>query len=229
MAETLILGGIAIEVAYKQVKRLRMTVYPPDGRVRISAPVNAGPGAVRNFALSKLPWIEKHRARFRSRAHAGGTGDDAVRYVWGEALPLEIIQRQGYRKIVFKDKRIQLYVPPDCSPAKKQELLDKWYRRLLDAAAPELIRKWAPAIGVEVKGFYTRKMKSHWGSCNYGKKTIRLNTELAKRSPECLEYVIVHELIHLIEASHNRNFYRLMNVFMPGWKEIRKKMNSGEL
>jgi predicted metal-dependent hydrolase len=228
MAENLILGGIVIEVAYKQVKRLRMTVYPPDGRVRISAPLGAGPGTIRHFALSKLPWIEKHRAQFRSRLRTGG-GDDTVQYVWGEALPLEIIQRRGYRKIAVKDKTIRMYVPPDCSAAKQQELLDKWFRRLLDGAAPELIRKWASAIGVEVKGFYTRKMKSHWGSCNYSKKTIRLNTELAKRNPACLEYVIVHELVHLIEISHNRNFYRLMNAFMPGWKEIRKKMNSGEL
>jgi predicted metal-dependent hydrolase len=229
MTEELILDGIAIEVAYKQVKHLRVTVYSPDGRVRISAPANAGSGAVRDFALSKLPWIEKCRARFRSRVRANSTGDDTVQYVWGEALPLELIRRRGCRKIAVKNKRISMYIPPDCSAAKKQELLDKWYRRLLDEAAPELIRKWASAIGVEVKGFYTRKMKSHWGSCNYSKKTIRLNTELAKRSPECLEYVIVHELIHMIETSHNRNFYRLMNAFMPGWKEIRKKMNSGEL
>jgi predicted metal-dependent hydrolase len=226
MTEKLILEGIAIEVAYKQVKHLRITVYPPDGRVRISAPVSAGSGVIKDFALSKLPWIEKYRAKFRRRA---STRDDTVQYVWGEALPLEIIRRRGYRKIAVKNKRISMYLPPDCSAAKKQELLDKWYRRLLDEAAPELIRKWASAIGVEVKGFYTRKMKSHWGSCNYSKKTIRLNTELAKRSPECLEYVIVHELTHLIETSHNRNFYRLMNIFMPGWKEIRKKMNSREL
>ncbi|MDR2186179.1 MAG: M48 family metallopeptidase [Treponema sp.] len=229
MAEKLILGGVAIEVEYKQVKRLRMIVYPSDGRVRISAPVSAGPGIVRDFALSKLQWIEKHRTKFRSRARTGSTGDDAVQYVWGEALPLEIIRRQGYRKIALSDGRIKMYIPPDCSAAKKQELLDKWYRRLLDETAPERIRKRALAIGVEVKGFYTRKMKSHWGSCNCSKKTIRLNTELAKRNPECLEYVIVHELIHMIEASHNRNFYRLMNAFMPGWREIRKKMNSGEL
>ncbi|MDR1373695.1 MAG: M48 family metallopeptidase [Treponema sp.] len=228
MAEKLILGGIVIEVAYKQVKQLRMMVYPPDGRVRISAPVNAGSEAVRDFALSKLSWIEKHRALFRSRARTGGTEDDTVRYVWGKALPLEVVRRRGYRKIALKEGRIHLSVPPDCGAAKKQELLDTWYRRLLDAAAPELIRKWAAAIGVEVRGFYTRKMKSHWGSCNYGKKTIRLNTELAKRSPECLEYVIVHELVHLIETSHNRNFYRLMDAFLPGWKEIRKKLNSGE-
>jgi predicted metal-dependent hydrolase len=229
MAERLVLDGIVIEVEYKRVKNLRMTVYPPDGRVRISAPASAGPEAVRGFALAKLPWIEKHRARFRKAAAASGADGGGLLPVWGRPLPLEIIQRRGYRKIAAEDGRIKLYVPPDCCAAKRQEALDMWYRRLLDAAAPELIRKWASAIGVEVKGFYTRKMKSHWGSCNCHKKTIRLNTELAKRNPECLEYVIVHELVHLIEASHNRNFYRLMNAFMPGWKEIRKKMNTGEL
>jgi len=122
-----------------------------------------------------------------------------------------------------------MYVRPGSTKAKRQEYLDKWYRRILKEAALAIVEKWEGRIGVEVKKIYVRKMKSHWGSCNYGKQTMRLNSELAKRKIECLEYVIVHEMLHIIESGHNRNFYRLLNKYIPGWKDIRKKMNRGDL
>jgi predicted metal-dependent hydrolase len=112
---------------------------------------------------------------------------------------------------------------------KREAVLDRFYRRLLREKAGEVVGKWESRIGVKVKGLYFRKMKSHWGSCNYGRQTIRFNTELAKKVPECLEYVAVHEMIHILEPHHNQAFYRLMNACLPAWKEIRKKMNKGEL
>jgi predicted metal-dependent hydrolase len=225
-----LLGDIRIEVAYKRVKNLRLTVYPPDGRVRISAPLHTDAEYIRNFAVSKLEWIEKHRAKYRIRPRIKNCLENhEIHYVWGIAHEFELIERVGHPKVVLKDGCMQMYIRPGTTKVKRQEFLDKWYHRILQEAAPELIKKWEPFIGVRIKKLYLRKMKSHWGSCNHVRQTIRLNTELAKRTPECLEYVIVHEMIHLIEPSHNRNFYRLMNQFMPSWKNTRKKMNAGEI
>jgi predicted metal-dependent hydrolase len=230
MTERLTLGEIQIEVEYKRIKNLRLTIYPPEGKVRLSAPLNASPETIRNFAASKLRWIEKHRTRYRGRIRYGiAVRDQGIQHLWGNPLTLELIERRGHPRILVEDGRMKMYVRPGSTAEKKQERLDKWYRRLLQETAPKLIQKWEPLAGVELKGLYLRKMKSHWGSCNYRRQTIRLNTELVKRDPQCLEYVIVHELIHLIEPSHNRNFYRLINSLMPGWKDIRKKMNTGEL
>ena len=150
-------------------------------------------------------------------------------YVWGVPHELLLVERNGNAKIVLGGGRMTMYLRPQCPRAKKQEVFDKWYRRALKEAAEGLIKKWTGIIGVEVKKLYIRKMKTHWGSCNYQRQTLRLNSELAKRNPEYLEYVIVHEILHIIEKSHNRNFYRLLNQYLPAWKELRKKMNAGAL
>ncbi|MDL2228653.1 M48 family metallopeptidase [Treponema sp. OttesenSCG-928-L16] len=227
MAEYIQLGNIRIEVEYKRIKNLRLTVYPPDGRVRIAAPLTANAEMVRSFAASKHVWIEKQRKRFQSRSgtELNNLDHGVTCHVWGIPLKLEIVERRGHPKIETTQDRLIMYIRPDTVKAKKQELIDKFYRRLTAEAAERLVAKWESLIGVTVQGLYFRKMKAHWGSCNYGKHTIRLNTELAKKSPEYLEYVIVHEMIHIIEPSHNARFYRLMNTYMPSWKIIRKKMN----
>jgi predicted metal-dependent hydrolase len=129
----------------------------------------------------------------------------------------------------MEDGKMKMYVRPGSTKAKRQEFLDKWYGKILKDAVLPLIENWERTIGVEVKKLYVRKMKTHWGSCNGARQTIRLNSELAKRKPECLEYVVVHEMTHIIEKSHNRNFYSLLNKYYPAWKTIRKKMNSGDL
>jgi predicted metal-dependent hydrolase len=229
-AKTFILGGIPVTVEYKNIKTLRMTVYPPDGRVCVSAPVKTTGEFIQAFVVSKIPWIEKHREKFRRNAGAKNRFlDQETHYVWGAAYKLELIERRGHPKIVLEKNILRLSAGPGASTEQKQKLLDTWYRGLLRDAAPRFIQKWEPVVGVAVKGIYLRKMKSHWGSCNCQKQTIRLNTELAKKPPECLEYVVVHEMIHIIEPSHNRHFYQLMNKYLPAWKTIRKKMNAGEV
>ncbi|MDR1278845.1 MAG: M48 family metallopeptidase [Treponema sp.] len=229
-AKTYKLGDIPVTIEYKNIKTLRMTVYPPDGRVCISAPKNAAWEFIRTFAVSKIPWIEKHREKFRRNAMAGNHFQNhEIHYVWGAPYKLELVERRGHPKIILEENVLRLHVRPDTSKDQKQKILDNWYRRLIRDAVPRFIEKWEPVIGVAVKGVYLRKMKSHWGSCNCRKQTIRLNTELAKKPPECLEYVIVHEMVHIIEPSHNRDFYRLMTEHLPAWKLIRKKMNAGEI
>ena len=234
-AYTIELAAIPIEVEYRNVKTLRLTVYPPDARVRIAAPHGTSAELIRKFAVSKIEWIEKHRERFLNQpagkryAGAGSLRNHSTVYIWGVPHEFELIERVGNSKIVVKDGRMTMYIRPLSPKARKQEILDRWYRRILKEAAVPIIKKWEVLIGVKVKKLYVRKMRSHWGSCNYERHTLRLNSELAKRNLEYLEYVIVHEILHIIEKGHNRNFYLLLNQYIPEWKAIRKKLNSAEL
>ncbi|MDR2747157.1 MAG: M48 family metallopeptidase [Treponema sp.] len=234
-AELLQVGNYRIEVEYRRIKTLRMTIYPPGtsapgGRIRVSAPLHTPRQFIQNFVASKTAWIEKHRARFRGNpGNSGLPEDQELFYVWGLPHRLELVERQGRPRIETAEGRILMCVRPGDGLQARQKMLDRWYHRLLKEAASRMVPLWAARIGVSVQRTYYRKMKSHWGSCNYTKKTIRLNTELAKRRPQCLEYVILHELVHIIEPSHNRNFYRLMDTYLPDWKLIRKQMNRGEL
>ena len=233
---TFVLDSIPVEVEYRNIKVMRLTVYPPDGKVRIAAPGGTAPDAIKRFAVSKIKWIEEQRKKLRGHADEGVRPElksplrnHSTVYLWGVPHKLELIERGGNSKITAGDGYITMYVRPLSSKTKKQAILDRWYRRVLKEAAEPAIKKWEALIGVEVKKLYIRKMKSHWGSCNYQKQTLRLNSELAKLESECLEYVIVHEMLHIIEKGHNRNFYGLLSQYIPDWKAIRKKMNSGGL
>ncbi|MDR2136470.1 MAG: M48 family metallopeptidase [Treponema sp.] len=235
MTELLLVGDFRVEVEYKRVKTLRLTLYPPapgdpaalpgGGRIRVSAPPHTPRQLIQNFVVSKAAWIEKHRARFRG--NPSRPPDSGTCYVWGRRL--ELTERQGRPRIVVADGRVLMFVRPGDDDGRREKILDKWYRGICKEAADRVTRFWESRVGVTVQRIYYRKMKTHWGSCNYVKKTIRLNTELAKKAPECLEYVVLHELIHLLEPSHNQNFYRLMDRYLPSWKTIRRKMNRGEL
>jgi predicted metal-dependent hydrolase len=223
-----VLAGIPFEVEYRNVKVMRLTVYPPDGRVRIAAPPGTTPEIMKKFASSKITWVEKYRERFRNHSKfTGPLRNNSTVYLWGMPHKLELIERNGNSKIVIDDGILKMYVRPFSPQAKKQEILDRWYRRILKEEALPVIKKWEAITGIRIHKLYVRKMKSHWGSCNRGKQTIRLNSELVKRSPDCLEYVIVHEMLHIIEKGHSKKFYRLLNKHFPEWKAIRKKMNTG--
>jgi len=222
--------AIPIEVEFRNVKTMRLTVYPPDGRVKVIAPVGANREDIRKFAESKIAWIQKHREKFLNHSKLiVSLKNHSTLFVWGESWELEIIERKGNPKIILEDGLMKMYVRPGSTKAKRQEFLDKWYSKILKNQALPLIEEWEGRIGVEVKKLFVRKMKTCWGSCNSTRQTLRLNSELAKRKRECLEYVIVHEMLHIIEKSHNRKFYSLLNKYLPAWKIIRKKMNAGEL
>ena len=229
------LAGIPVELEYRNVKTTRLYVYPPDGKVKISAPPGTSPEFIKNFAVSQFTWIRNQREKILSKTAGkkqGRSGDlrnHSKMYVWGEAYELELIERKGNPKIITEDGYMKMYVRPDSTKAKKLEYLDKWYSRLLKEAAPPVIEKWETITGIKVEKFFVRKMKTKWGSCNSAGRTLRLNSELAKRSPGCLEYVIVHEMLHIMEKGHNKKFYRLLAKYIPQWKAIRKKMNRGEI
>ena len=222
--------AIPVEVEFRNVKTMRLTVYPPDGRVRIVSPTGINREDIRKFAASKFAWIQKQREKFLNRSKlTAPLKNHSTLFVWGEPWKLEIIERRGNPKIVFEDGKMKMYVRPDSTKEKIQEFLDKWYSRILKDLSIPLIEEWEKRTGVKVKKLFVRKMKTHWGSCNSTRQTLRLNSELAKRNRECLEYVIVHEMLHIIEKSHNRKFYSLLNKHLPAWKTIRKRMNAGEL
>ena len=229
MNQKSLLDNSNFSVEYKNVKVMRITVYSPDARVKIVAPTGTTPEHLNKFVISKIQWIKKHRERILNHSKITSLGNNSAVYVWGKVYKLELIKRNGHPKIIIEDEQLKMYIKPLTAKSKIQELLDAWYRRIIKEAALAIIKKWEVIIGIEVKKLYVRKMKTHWGSCNYNKKTIRLNSELAKKDPMCLEYVIVHEILHIIENKHDNNFYRLLNKYLPNWKTIRKKMNYGEL
>ncbi|MDR2070716.1 MAG: M48 family metallopeptidase [Treponema sp.] len=225
MMEILQVGNQQIEVAYKPIKNLRLTVYPPDGRVKIAAPQSMTVDFIRNFAVSRLTWIEKQQSRYRLRAAVREkTGLEDPQFIWGVPYRLRIVEKRGNPKMTVENGELTLQVRPGANLEKQQALLDAWRLTAVKETAPQLIEKWERIIGVKAAALYVRKMKTRWGSCNCTRRTIRLNSELVKWSPECLEYVIVHELIHLIEPTHNRNFYRLLTQYMPAWKVLRKRL-----
>jgi predicted metal-dependent hydrolase len=185
---------------------------------------------IRDFAVSKIAWIEKHRARCMVRPEEENLFiDGEIHYIWGQPFSLELVQRQGRPKIEVQGTRVLMYVRPGTERQKRLRVFEKWRRDLVEAATLRIAARWEPVLKIKINGIFYRKMKTHWGSCNYGRKTIRINTELGKKSPAYLEYVVLHEMIHIIEPSHNRNFYRLLGKYCPEWKILRKKMNQERL
>lgn len=222
------LDGITIEVVRARVKHVRLSVNRT-GRVRISAPHRVPMETVRAFAASKAHWITRHLESVRARAR------DAQRdyvngeslYVWGRPYVLEVIEQFAVPGVQCRHDALQLRVRPGADCARRASVVSGWYRQMMMAEVPPLIGAWEPRLQVSVSGFSVRQMKTRWGSCNVGTRAIRLNTELARKPRECLEYVVVHEMVHLLEPSHNDRFKGLLDRFMPRWRHIRTELNDG--
>ena len=221
------LGEIAVDVLKKDIKNIHLSVYPPTGTVRVSAPLRMDLDAIRVFALSKLDWIRRQRQKLndQDRETPREYLDRESHYLWGKRYLLEVIEKTAAPEVELKHNKMLLRVRPGASGEAKQDVIDEWYRSQLRTAAPLLIAKWERLMGVRLNGFTIRKMKTKWGSCSPGLKTIRLNTELAKKPLECLEYITVHEMVHLLEPTHNRRFVALMDRFIPKWQFYRDALN----
>jgi predicted metal-dependent hydrolase len=223
-------GGVAVEVQRKPIRHARLAVYPPDGRVTLSVPRQLDEAAVERAVLSKLDWIRRKRAFFSLRPRLPGqrlvSGES--HYYQGRRYRLNVIeQHRGAGTVVLGDAgTIQLHVRPELDTAGRHAVMTAWYRRQLKAQLPGLLGKWEPVIGVGVAECRIRRMKTRWGSCNIGARRIWLNLDLARVPAECLEYVLVHEMVHLLERYHNDRFHRLMDRFLPDWKD-RKEMLEG--
>lgn len=221
------IGDVAVDVMLKNIKNIHLSVYPPTGRVRISAPLYMNLDTIRIYAISKLPWIRKNQVKMLKQARETPREylERESHYVWGKRYLLRLLEIDTPTSITLKHRELVLQVRPEISLAQKQMLLDAWYREQIKEAAPPLIQKWEKLMSVTVSNFYVQKMKTKWGSCNIESNNIRLNSELAKKPIEYLEYVIVHELAHLIEPTHNSRFVSLMEQFMPKWKAYRDQLN----
>ncbi len=227
MATQIKLGDIVIDVVLKDIKHVHLSVYPPAGRVRISAPRRMSLDTLRVFAVSKLDWIKRQQQKMidQERETPREFLDRESHYVWGRRYLLKVIEQDQTPAIELQHSHLLLRVRPGTTEDKRQAIVEDWYRSQLKQAAPPLIAKWEKLMGVKVERFYVQKMKTRWGSCNPVARSIRLNTDLVKKPRECLEYVVVHELAHLLEPSHNARFIALMNRFMPKWQFYREQLN----
>lgn len=221
------LGDIAVQVIHKDIKNIHLSVYPPAGRVRIAAPLRMKLDTIRVFAISKLGWIKQQQKKLQAQERETPREylDRESHYVWGKRYLLKLSENAEAPGVELKHKQLHLRLRAQADEAQKQATLAAWYREQLKQAIPALIAKWEPLLGVKVERFYVRKMKTKWGSCQPARKSIRLNLELAKKPPNCLEYIVVHEMAHLLEATHNHRFIALMDKFMPHWRNHRDELN----
>jgi predicted metal-dependent hydrolase len=227
----LTVGGIDVDVVFKEIKNLHIGVYPPMGRVRVAAPIRLDDDQVRLAVVNRLPWIKRQREQLRvaqrQTIREMITGES--HYVWGGRLRLKVIERAGRAHIEVDGDRLLLYVPQGADAERRRELLDRWYRDQLRQAIPIVIAKWEPRIHVVVPKWSIRRMKTKWGSCNRETGHIWFNVELAKKHPDCLEYLAVHEMTHLLERGHGERFAKLMDQAMPGWRARRDLLNEAPL
>jgi predicted metal-dependent hydrolase len=228
---SLTVAGIAVDVVYKDIKNLHIGVYPPVGRVRVAAPLRLDDEQVRLALVQRLPWIKGQRKRLNAagRQSRREMVPGESHYVWGRRYRLKIVERAGRSHAELDGDRLVLYVPEGISGEDRRELLDRWYREQLREAVPGMIAKWEPAIGARVSRWTIRRMKTKWGSCNRETRHIWLNLELAKKHPDSLEYIAVHEMTHLLERGHGARFTRLMDGFMPDWRARRDQLNGAPL
>jgi predicted metal-dependent hydrolase len=227
MVSRIKLGDIAADVVLKDIKNVHLSVYPPTGRVRISAPKRMSLDTIRVFAASKLSWIKEQQTKLREQERETPRDyvDRESHYLWGRRYLLAVSERNEPPSIELSHGRMLLGVRPRTEEAKRQALVEEWYREQLREAVPPLLARWQPRLSVRVEHFFVQRMKTKWGSCNHRALTIRLNTELAKKPTECLEYIVVHELVHLLESTHNARFVALMDRLMPNWQFYRQVLN----
>ena len=221
------IGDIAVDVVLKEIKNIHLSVYPPTGRVRISAPSHISIDTIRLYAISRLGWIKKQQRKFRGQERETPREylNRESHYLWGKRYLLKIVEREAPFSVDLQHSAIVLHIRPEASEEKKQSILDEWYRKQLKAAIPGLIAIWEKRIGVAVQEFGIRKMKTKWGTCNPGARRIWVNLELAKKPKECLEYIVMHEMVHLLERHHNEQFVSIMDNIMPEWRSIRDDLN----
>ncbi|RBA31233.1 metal-dependent hydrolase [Dietzia maris] len=227
----LTIRGIDIDVIYKDIKNLHIGVYPPLGRVRVAAPNRLDDDQVRLAVIQRLPWIKRQRDKLRSAERQSEremvTGES--HYVWGVRRRLKVVERPGRAHFEIDGERLILYVPANTSPDMRRDYLDKWYRAQLRQEIPVLIAKWERRLNVIVPKWSIRRMKTKWGSCNRETRHIWFNAELGKKHPECLEYIVVHEMMHYFERSHGERFTSLMDQYLPDWRIRREQLNAAPL
>ncbi|WP_334165452.1 SprT family zinc-dependent metalloprotease [Achromobacter mucicolens] len=221
-------GEVDIDITFKAVKNVHLSVHPPEGTVTLVAPTGTRLEVARTFAISKLRWIRQQRAQLKNQAREAPRQfvTRESHYVWGRRYLLEVVERDAPPVVKMDHRRITLYVRPGTDAGRRKAVYQAWQRSLLHQVIPDFIDQWERRIGVKVEGYFLQRMKTKWGSCNNLRAHIRLNTELVKKPRDLLEYVIVHEMIHLIEPTHNERFIALLDKHYPAWREARAEINA---
>lgn len=227
MKKQLIIGSLTIEVTQKHIKNINLRVYPPDGEVRVSAPKRISMEKIRMFVTSKLEWIKKQQQRVLTwkRDTPKDIFTQQSCFFQGRQYPLEIIEHNKPAKVVLSDSKITVFISPGTAKGKIEGYLNEWYRRQLKTVLPGIIGRYEKIMGVVVEEFRIKRMKTRWGTCNISAKRIWLNLELAKKPPRHLEYVVVHEMVHLLERYHNNRFKAFMDRFLPNWRVLKEELN----
>ncbi len=228
----IMVNGVPIRIVRKAIKNLHLGVYPPNGRVRVAAPLNVSDRAVRLAVVGKLGWIKRRRAKFseqrRQTKREMVSGES--HYFLGRRYRLTVVQHNGPAKVVTRNRAvIELHVRPKTDSKRREQVLRRWYRQQLREIVPPLLERWQARLCVDLADWGIKKMKTKWGACNIEARRVWLNLELAKKPLRCIEYIVVHELIHLRERNHSEHFISLMNKHLPGWRSRRDELNATPL
>jgi predicted metal-dependent hydrolase len=227
MSETIRLGEISISVTRKEIKHVHLSVHPPSGRVTMAAPLATRSEVARAYAVSKLGWIRDQQAKLSAQAREPPRKfvTRETHYLWGRRYLLSVVEEERKPSVRLAHRWLTLTVRPGTPKARRAEIIHEWHKALLHGALPVLIRKWEPKLGVEVAGYFLQRMKTKWGGCNHRSRNIRLNTELVKKPKDLVEYVVVHEMLHLISPTHDEQFLALLSKHWPSWREARAELN----
>ncbi|WP_133478784.1 M48 family metallopeptidase [Cognatilysobacter segetis] len=225
--EVLQLGALAVQVERKPIRHLHLSVYPPDGRVRVAAPRRLEMEAIRLFVIGHLPWIRREQRKMRSqrRLPAKTYVPRESHFLWGRRYLLNIVEGDGPPVVVRRHRSLDLHVRSGTSAEERGDLLERWYRSQVRQAARDAIGRWEDVLAVHVRRLHVQRMRTKWGSCTPRAGSIRLNTRLAAAPLECLNYVVLHEMAHLRFPNHGPGFVRLLNRVMPAWRDIRSHLN----
>jgi predicted metal-dependent hydrolase len=221
------LGEIAIAVIRKDVKHVHLSVHPPSGRVTLVAPKGTRAEVARAYAASKLGWIRKQQARLRGQAREGPRQfvERESHYLWGRRYLISVREERARPSVRLSHREITLTVRSGSTRVTREAVVRSWHRALMHEEVPKLIQRWEPRLGVDVAGYFLQRMKTKWGSCNHRARNIRLNTELVKKPKDLLEYVVVHEMLHLLAPGHSKQFLAMLTRHYPGWREARAELN----
>ncbi len=227
MTELIQIGDLSIVVTRKSIKNVHLSVHPPEGRVTLSAPTETRLEVARAYAITRLHWIRQQQEKLRNQARETPRAfiERESHYLWGRRHLLTVVERDTKPSVTVDPKRITLHVRPGSDHTKRAAVIYEWHKSLLHEFIPTLISKWEPKLGVQVTAYFLQRMKTRWGSCNHKAGHIRLNTELVKKPKDLIEYVVVHEMLHLREPTHSDRFIALLTEHIPTWREARSELN----
>ena len=222
------IGSLTVEIVRKNIKNLHLAVYPPNGRVRVAVPLRVDNEALRLAVASRIAWIRRQQKKFltQDRQSRREFVQRESHYYLGKRYFLNVIIQDGPARVIVNSKPvIDFYIPSDANRLRRERILQEWYRKELKTLIPPLIKKWEDIIGIHVDNWGVKKMKTKWGTCNTRDRRIWINLELAKKPIHCVEYIIVHEMVHLLERKHNERFVDYMDKFLPRWRTLRDQLN----